>query len=107
MVSEWIGVVAGRDEAVDDSNSVACDRAKQTVRGGDQPTRLTQRWRLGIGPQVVAEGGMLGQQGRGADAQCSFEEGQRGELRRGGKQAMVEGRWVRIGGRHRSTLPRG
>ena len=60
-------VVAQRDEAIDDSVSVAGDGAKEAVRGGDQPPCLAQRGRLGVGTQVVTERGMLGQQGGGAD----------------------------------------
>lgn len=93
--------MAGRDEAVDDSASVSGSGPTETVRGGDQPPRLTQRWRLGVGTQIVTESGVLGQQSRGADGQGGLEQRQRGELRRGDEQAMVEVRWGGVGGRHR------
>jgi hypothetical protein len=100
MVSEWVSVVVGRDETVGDGASVTRDLASEAVRGGKQPSGLTQRQRLGIGTQFVAEGGMLGEQGRGADAQGRLEQRQGGELWRSGKQAMVEVRRFGMGGRH-------
>lgn len=74
MVSEWVGVVlAVLAEAVEDGVSVARDGAAETLRGGEQPPRVAQRRRLGVGSEVVGERGVLGQHGRGANGQGGLE----------------------------------
>ena len=84
-------VGVGWDEDVEDGVSVAGDDATESMGSGDQPPGFAQRRRLRVGPQVVAERGVLGEQQRCGDGQGGIEQCEGGQLRGSGEQAQFEG----------------
>jgi len=84
-------VVGVGEKGVEDGVSVAGDGALEELSGSEQTASLAQRRRLRIGSQVVAEGGMLGEEGRSANGERVIEQGKRGELGCGGEEPQVNG----------------